>query len=431
MSNTRLFLTTLLVTLCTACGATATASAASPIPVWLMNGAPLAAAHRASFTWSIPLVFKWKIGTESVEIRCTQAKSTETLEPRAPGTSKVEAFTFQSCTGTLPAGCNAMFPTAVLPWRTVLENDSGTIYQVFTMDAEVTFTGCTGPFNGTYLIKGPVKARMNNTMAGTVAFKFPAEILEGDDLETEGNPVEFSSEGEVALEEGGTLEVTNVSAFTSLSTLCEGGSLIVFCSAEGTSSTLFELEGEEEFEILSPSSFTLLSTIGESHLSMSCTATEAKHEGLENGLILQQTPLGAGGSNYLLNAVLDFTGCKLIEPDTTKCEVPSSASWLSTVGEPSSAEDIVFKPESGTIFAELAIKSISGQTCPATIVGTHKVTGSQLCLFVGAGSALEAHLLECNTLSGLKLGESAAELTFDSSILPVYLGEDWAVVEVG
>lgn len=99
-------------------------------------------------------------------------------------------------------------PTAIVPWKTRLEKDGGVIYDIFTMDAKVTTTACKNSLlDKNWPISGPVKASVTDLTAD-LSVKFPKEILEGDSLETEGNAVEFSGEGELALESGEALHVT-------------------------------------------------------------------------------------------------------------------------------------------------------------------------------------------------------------------------------
>ncbi|HTZ85385.1 MAG TPA: hypothetical protein VMB05_01845 [Solirubrobacteraceae bacterium] len=204
MAKVRLLLS-LMICSFVICGIDATASQAT-VPVWLVNGVPLAGFLTGNYNFTASLVFKWKAGTDAFKIKCNNAKSTELLEGRLPGTSKVTAFTFENCTHTAPAGCGMTIPTAVLPWRTLLENDAGVIYQIFTMDAETTVSNCTnGTYNKVWTIKGDVRARTSNTLTGTIQLKFPEEILKGDTLETEGDAVELSGEGELATE-GGELQ---------------------------------------------------------------------------------------------------------------------------------------------------------------------------------------------------------------------------------
>jgi hypothetical protein len=222
--------------------------------------------------------------------------------------------------------------------------------------------------------------------------------------------------------------------FTLTKEECKSGTSIIFCYATSSGGSLFELKGEEEFSLVAPDAITLLAELGGETINIGCTTTEALNESLgANGLVLQHTPLGTGASNYLLNFVLFFSSCKLVGGISKKCEVPTTNLTNLLDGEPTSTEGVVFKPESGTIFIEIPLKNAGTETCPATIVGTRKVTGTQLCEWSGITTPTTAHLLTCAESSGLKFAENTASIDgVDWTVLPVNLGTDlWDISPEG
>jgi len=229
----------------------------------------------------------------------------------------------------------------------------------------------------------------------------------------------------LALTIGGLIASSAQAAFTLTTKECNGSSLIILCYESQEAKTLLELEGEEDFELaVKPTTF--LGTLAESEVAISCAATEAEHSGSPDALVVQPKPLEA---NMLVTMMLRFVGCKLTGTLGEKCTTPSENTMLSLDGEPASDEDLVFKPETGTAFMTISIQQKSG--CPATIIGGHSVTGTQLCTLASALVTLPDHQVECNPTSGLKFGENTAHFTFNSPASPATLDECWGAVETG
>jgi len=231
-----------------------------------------------------------------------------------------------------------------------------------------------------------------------------------------------------------TASASEVSFLLLTSLACSSGELIAFCwESNASENTLLELEGEEEFTISAPSGITLLETLGgEETFEITCEATDAYHmtNGVTElgGLILQHSPLQ---QDYSINARFLFSGCLLIGLLGAKCKIPTEKATMPLVANPRSATDIVFEPESGTVFIEIPFEQRSG--CSVAFMRTSALTGTQLCTWEGSTTspALTERLLECGK-SGLRffLGEEAT-LEFDAFIEPVHLNSRWDIVEVG
>jgi hypothetical protein len=204
---------------------------------------------------------------------------------------------------------------------------------------------------------------------------------------------------------------------------CEGGTQIVFCWENNANpNTLLELEGEEEVTILSPVAVTLLSTLGGESIEINCSLIDATP-----GLILQTEPLV---KSYTINATLLFLECLLVGTVGAKCKIPTEKATSALIATPTSAQDLVFKPETGTTFIEIPISQRSG--CPSTLIKTAKVTGTQLCEFESTISTVDVteHLLECGQ-SSLQFAENEASFYANTLVEPVHGNERSDIVEVG
>jgi len=207
---------------------------------------------------------------------------------------------------------------------------------------------------------------------------------------------------------------------------CGSGNFVVFCWENNANpETLLELEGEEEFTILSPSQVTLLSSLEGESVEITCESTYGFHT--NNGatelgiLILQESPLE---EDYSVHASLLFLGCLLIGTLGTKCKIPTEKATAPLTGSPTSEEDLVFHPASGTVFIEIPIQQRSG--CPATVLKTAKVTGTQLCTLENIQEDKTVHLLECGK-SELKFAENEATFETHVELDPVHLNERWDI----
>jgi hypothetical protein len=194
-------------------------------------------------------------------------------------------------------------------------------------------------------------------------------------------------------------------------TACGSGTIVNLCwetAEKGTS--LKQLKGEEEFLILLASgAVTVTATLGAQKVEIACKDTIGLSGGTTEDeflLFLQPEPLVA---NYTIDATLLFIECKLEGELGTKCKVPVEKETSALVGTVTENEsDILFKPTSGTTWIEIPLENNPPNTCPATVKGTRKITGEQLCTWSSTEKPvledLEEHLLVCGA-SELLLAE--------------------------
>jgi len=129
----------------------------------------------------------------------------------------------------------------------------------------------------------------------------------------------------------------------------------------------------------------------------------------------QQTILANAVRSF--GIVILFTVCSVLEPLGKKCKVNEelieTKSLVGTVAdEEGESIDTVFTPETGTTFTEIVLSNNGTETCPATITGTHRVTGEDLCLLLTAKVDTVVHLLECTSEGSRALLFSEEPTTF-------------------
>jgi hypothetical protein len=201
-------------------------------------------------------------------------------------------------------------------------------------------------------------------------------------------------------------------------TACGSGTIVNLCweSAEkGTS--LKQLKGEEEFLILLASGAITLTTLTLG--TIACKDTIGLSGGTTEDeflLFLQPEPLVA---NYTIDATLLFIECDLLGEIGTLCVVPIEKETTEITGTVEESENnILFKAVSG-VFIEFPLSNNGSNTCPATLKGTKKVTGEQLCTWSTVEKPVledvEEHLLVCGA-SELLFGEQAATFEADYEI---------------
>jgi hypothetical protein len=214
---------------------------------------------------------------------------------------------------------------------------------------------------------------------------------------------------------------------------CKGGTSINFCYEKEKTGKLFVFSGEEEFELLhepETSDIVLSSNLG-LPVIIDCKLADAQHGGgKEDGLILQPKPLEADAT---LEFEILFLECELLGELGAKCKVPVEKVTKALVGntEEKSDEFVLFKPKVGTIFIEIPFE---GATCPATVKGTHNVTGEVLCFINEPLVDAEEHLLICDPEKGGQAGklffasaENAATFLIDNNIFLLGTTDLWSV----
>jgi hypothetical protein len=212
--------------------------------------------------------------------------------------------------------------------------------------------------------------------------------------------------------------------FSLETTACGTGTIVNLCweSAEKGAS-LKQLKGEEEFLILLASGDVhLTATLGTLVVEILCKDTIGLTGGATEDeflLILQPSPLVA---NSTIDATLLFIECTLEGALGVKCLVPVEKETFELSGtvEEGSENNILFKPVvAGGPFIEIPFTNNTPETCPATIKGTKKVTGEQLCTWSTTEKPvledLEEHLLVCGA-SELLFAEQPATFTADYEI---------------
>jgi hypothetical protein len=205
-------------------------------------------------------------------------------------------------------------------------------------------------------------------------------------------------------------------------TACGSGTIVNLCwetASKGT--TLKQLVGEEEFLILLETGLILLlAKIGEEDIHIHCNDTIGLTGGTTDDeflLILQPSPLVA---NSTIDATLLFIECELEGTLATKCLVPIEKETKELTGTVEENESNILFKAAGGIFIEIPFTNNTPETCPATIKGTKKITGEQLCTWSSSENPvledLEEHLLICGA-SELLFAEQIATFEAEYGII--------------
>lgn len=232
---------------------------------------------------------------------------------------------------------------------------------------------------------------------------------------------------------------------------CTGGETVNFCYEKEATGKLFVFKGTGEFEVLvllANQHILLESKLGGETIHIECKAVDAEHEEggvlVPDGLIFQLEPLKA---NALLEFHLTFLECQLEGAVGKKCKVPAERTTKPLIGEfdalpagglPFDDDDIMFTPVTPSIFIEIPFEDNLPEKCPATIKGTHNVTGEILC-FVDkteeeALTDQEEHELICDPAreesqkGKLLFAENEATLLAEADIFILNIGTDlWSI----
>jgi hypothetical protein len=200
----------------------------------------------------------------------------------------------------------------------------------------------------------------------------------------------------VAAISGVGASAASAETFTLTTTKCTGGTFLNLC---------YETTGKEKLELTGKQTVAVTNTttgvfkVPSLGIEILCaTVTGA-------GTITQTSPLTEKGK---IKGTLVFH-CVLDTP--AKCKIPAEKETLPLVGELISESELLLKPETGTTFIELPFENNGTETCPATIKGTHKITGEQVVKIINPGVAEETKEGESVEVSKLKFSEEAATLT--------------------
>lgn len=203
---------------------------------------------------------------------------------------------------------------------------------------------------------------------------------------------------------------------------CNTGPKWGLCWSTTATSELKELIGTEE--VAAKSKTAALFVVPSIPFEIECK-TDA-NAGFS--VISQTEPLGTA-ANTLAGKVV-FKECLLVGKNTVaeRCVIPAEKETNELLAETTSATTMRVTPKSSTVFIEFPLSSKSGQTCPATVIGTRKTTGSQE---LTIGTREEGKFtLSAVAKSGLLFIEKAAELTGTSSISLVNVLTDWVGAEL-
>jgi hypothetical protein len=201
------------------------------------------------------------------------------------------------------------------------------------------------------------------------------------------------------------------------------------CWAPSPTGELAELKGEQSFTGAFSAEVT-----GEETLLGAKFGTEEVHDTCTGatslGTVLQTKPLEVAPVGDVTALIL--TGCKVLEPLGKKCRIEEELrtnAIEAVVG--ASPEEVLFQPapSAAGIFIGIKYSNNGSETCPAVIVGTQNIKGSQLCLWPHHAEDLATQLLFCET-AGSKLTEGGNTLEFlqAQEITLVGLNNFWDIV---
>ncbi len=193
-----------------------------------------------------------------------------------------------------------------------------------------------------------------------------------------------------------TFEITKVE--------CSGSGIPTACiELEGK---LFEVKGEETYSGKLVSGTEILFRVPAIPIEIACS------EDLSSGTTKQLSP---GVEAVTATGTLRLSGCQLVGKNAVaeKCAIPTEKETnllAGTVIDEMPIKAGKVEPASGTVIIELPFVSKTGQTCPATVIGTRKVTGSDTCFDPEAEVDKAVHTGECTKgASGLLFIEKVAE----------------------
>lgn len=210
---------------------------------------------------------------------------------------------------------------------------------------------------------------------------------------------------------GVVLTTTASASFTTTEIECKEGIPTLCLESSGK---LFEAKGTETYtgKLVPETEASLKSKIGEEEINIACTADAS------SGEVDQTEPLLKAVRS--IKGVLKFSGCSLLGALGKKCKVPATLTTTLLVGTvidemPISAG--LVKPETGTSFIEIALENNGVETCPATVKGTKKVAGEDLCTITESEVDKTVHTGECVAAgSKLTFGEQPATFTCKAEV---------------
>jgi len=203
---------------------------------------------------------------------------------------------------------------------------------------------------------------------------------------------------------------TASAVFTLTEEKCVEG-LVSFCwdtTEPGTN--LRELKGKEEVQVKLTKNSLLEATPAGGTIHVECTEAVLGAASEVN----QEKPLSEVG--LVVITAITFNSCKMVKPlnCTVTAEIKTNAITGDPVSESDETQGVLFKPTTGTTFAEI---KFSGEEC--LIKGIQKVTGEQICLWLTPLEDLKGQELICeHSESKLEFGSGTkVKATFEAEFL--------------
>jgi hypothetical protein len=206
---------------------------------------------------------------------------------------------------------------------------------------------------------------------------------------------------------------------------CTDEGIPTLCLESGTK--LFEAQGAETYlGKLTPGTVaTLLTELGGEPIEITCGKDESTGEVVQTSPLVQAVVAKHG--------ILKLSECQLLGTLGKKCKVPTEKSTTQlegTVLEEMPVNAGLVKPETGTTIIEVPFENKGSERCPSTILGTHKITGEDLCTSAESEVDETVHLGECvEAGSKLHFGEESAifEAISEVELSGTNLGKKWDV----
>jgi hypothetical protein len=213
----------------------------------------------------------------------------------------------------------------------------------------------------------------------------------------------------------------SAAVFTLTTTACTGGTNVALCYETAANCTTTEPASKkcelevEQSETVSGGKvvFTVLTAPVQ---KIECQKSEG------SGTIIQKEPLVAT-KKTTLQGILKYKECKLTTEPMKKCVVNENNETKELLGTLENEKELKLVPKAGTAFIEITYSNNGAEKCPATFLGTHTVTGSQVVEIINPGVAEP-------TKSGKAIGETLeflsakAELSQELTLTFTGLGDN-------
>jgi hypothetical protein len=166
--------------------------------------------------------------------------------------------------------------------------------------------------------------------------------------------------------------------FTRSTAACTGGINVALCGEDETTKAKFELEGDQS--TTESGGAVILTGLTVPQQVIVCEKATG------SGTIMQKEPLAAG-KKTTMQGILKYEGCKLSGEPAKKCVVNVNNETKELLGTLENEKELKLVPKAGTVFLEITYTNNGAEKCPATFLGSHTVTGSQVVEIVNPGVA--------------------------------------------